>query len=71
MVDLGTALAYLCDSVLNNLLVSHIALVTDEQLVDALCGVSVNFLEPLLHVVEGVHVGNIVDNADTMGATVV
>lgn len=71
MVDLGTALAHLCDGVLNDLLVSHIALVTDEQLVDALGGVSVNFLQPLLHIVEGVHIGDIVDNADTVGATVV
>lgn len=62
---------YLCDGVIDDLLVSHIALVADEQLVDALGGVSVDLLQPLLHVVERVHVGNIVDNADAVSATVV
>ena len=35
---------YLCDSVFDNLLVGHIALVADEQLVDPLRGVTVNLL---------------------------
>lgn len=48
----GIARAYLGDSVLNHLLVGHIALVADEQLVHAFGGITVNFLEPLLHVVE-------------------
>lgn len=64
-------MADLCDSVVNDLLVSHIALVADEQLVDALGGISVNLLEPLLHVIEGVHIGDIVDDADAVGAAVV
>lgn len=63
--------AYLGDGVLDDLLVRHIALVADEQLVDALSGVAVDLLQPLLDVVERVHVGHIVDNADAMGATVV
>lgn len=67
----GFLFAHLCDSVVNDLLVGHIALVADEQLVDALSGVSVNLLQPLLHVVERVHVGDIVNDADTMGTTVV
>lgn len=62
---------YLCHGVVDDLLVSHIALVADEQLVDALGGVSVNLLQPLLHIVEGIHIGNIVDDADTVSATVV
>jgi len=57
--------------VLHDLLVLHIALVADKQLVDALGGVSVNLLKPLLDVVEGVHVGHIVDHADAVGTTVV
>ena len=65
------ALSYLCDCVLNNLLIRHIALVADKELVDALSGVAVNLLQPLLHVVEGVHVGDIVDDADAMGTTVI
>jgi hypothetical protein len=64
----GELLGY---TVLDDLLVWHIALVTDQQLVDTLCGISVNLLEPLLDVVERVHVGNIVDDADAVGTTVV
>jgi hypothetical protein len=63
--------AHLCYRVLDNLLVRHIGLVADQQLVDALGGVSVNLLQPLLHVVERVHVGDIVDDADAVGAAVV
>lgn len=62
---------YLCDLVVNDLLVCHIALVAYEKLVDTLCGVPVNLLKPLLNVVERVHIGNIVDDTDAMGTTVV
>ena len=62
---------YLCDCVIDHLLVRHIALVPHEQLVDALGGVPVNLLQPLLDVVEAVHVGDVVDDADTVGAAVV
>lgn len=61
----------LCHGVLDDLLVSHIGLVADQQLVDALGGVAVDLLQPLLHVVERVHVGDIVDDADAVGAAVV
>jgi len=63
--------AYLGHGVLNHLLVLHITLVADEQFVHALGSISVNLLKPLLDVVEGVHVGDIVHDADTVGATVV
>jgi hypothetical protein len=62
---------YLSYSILNDLLVRHIGLVADQQLVDALGRISVNLLQPLLHVVERIHIGDIVDDADTVGATVV
>ena len=62
---------YLRNCVLHDLLVRHIALVAYEQLVDTICSVSVNLLQPLLDVVERVHVRNIVDDADAMGASVV
>jgi hypothetical protein len=62
---------YLGDCVLHDLLVRHIALVAYEQLVDALGSISVDLLEPLLDIVEGVHVGDIVNDADAMGATVI
>jgi hypothetical protein len=57
--------------VLHNLLVRHIALVTDQQLVHTLGGVAIDLLEPLLDVVEGVHIGDIVDDADAVGTAIV
>ena len=62
---------YLGNGVLDDLLISHVALVTDQQLVDALGRVAVNLLEPLLHVVERVHVGDIVHDTDAVGTAVV
>lgn len=62
---------YLCYSVLHNLLIRHVALVADEQLVDALGGVAVDLLKPLLDVVERVHVGHVVNHADAVRAAVV
>lgn len=47
-----SSIAYLCNSVLDDLLVGHITLVANQELVDALGGVAVNLLEPLLDVVE-------------------
>ncbi|KAI7091953.1 small GTP-binding protein [Hortaea werneckii] len=41
------------------------------QLVHTLRRIAVNLLQPLLHVVEAVHVGDIVDDADAMGTAVV
>lgn len=64
-------LTYLGDGVLDNLLIRHIALVAYEQLVNALGGIPVNLLEPLLDVVERVHIGDIVDNADAVSTAVV
>lgn len=62
---------HLGDLVIDDLLLRHIALVANEQLVDALGGVPVDFLQPLLDVVERVHVGDVVDDADAVGAAVV
>ena len=62
---------YLCNAVFDDLLVCHVTLVAYEELVDALGCVAVNLLQPLLDVVEAVHVGNIVDDADAMGTAVV
>ena len=44
--------SYLGNRVLDNLLVRHIALVANEELIDALGRIAVNLLEPLLDVVE-------------------
>jgi len=57
--------------VLNHLLICHIALVANEQLVDTFGSISVDLLEPLLHVVEGVHIRDIVHDADAMGTAVI
>lgn len=62
---------YLSNGVFHDLLVLHIALVSNEQLVNTLGSVPINLLEPLLHVVEGIHVGDIVNHADSMSAPVV
>lgn len=66
-----TVESHLGNCVIHDLLVRHIALVSDEELVDSLSGVSVDLLQPLLHVVERVHVGDIVDDADAVGTSVV
>jgi hypothetical protein len=68
---MGHVKPYLRNCVLHDLLVCHIALVAYEQLVDAICSVSINLLQPLFDVVERVHVRYIVDDADAMGASVV
>lgn len=63
--------SYLGNCVLHDLLVRHIALVAYEELVDTLCGISVDLLQPLLDVVEGIHIGDIVNDADAVRAAVV
>ena len=62
---------YLCHSIFHNLLIRHITLITHQQLIYALGRVTVNLLQPLLDIVEGVHISDVVDNADAVGATVV
>lgn len=62
---------FLSHSVLHHLLVFHITLVADKEFVDSLGGVAVNFLQPLLDVVERVHICHIVDDTDAMGTTIV
>ena len=63
--------SYLGHSVLHDLLVRHITLVAYKQLVNALGGVAVDLLQPLLDVVERIHVRHIVDHTDAVGAAVV
>jgi len=57
--------------VVNNLLVSQVTLVANQQLIDVLAGVAINFLQPLFDIVEGLLVGDVVDDNDTVGAPVV
>ena len=49
----------------------QIGLVTNQKLVNILTGVSVNFMQPLLYIVEGLIVCNVVNHDDTVGTTVV
>lgn len=71
IVGLSVLWTDLRDCVLNHLLVRHIALISDQQLVHALRSIPVNLLQPLLHVVEAVHIRDIVDDADSVCAAVV
>ena len=63
--------AHLCHRVLHDLFILHITLVTHKQLVDTLGGIAIDLLEPLLHIVEGIHVSNIIHDADTMSTSIV
>ena len=49
----------------------QVGLVADEELVDILAGVAVDLVEPLLDVVEGFVVGDVVHDDDAVGAAVV
>ena len=64
-------LLYLCSGVVHDLLGGEIALVPHQQFVDALAGVPVDLLQPLLHVVEGLLVRHVVHHDDTVGAAIV
>jgi len=59
------------DTGVDGLLDDEIALVADEELVHRVGGVLVNLLEPGLDVVEAFHIGDVVDDDDTVGTTVV
>ena len=59
------------DGVFDHLLVCHITLVADEQLVDSLRGVAVDLLKPLLDVVEAVHVRDVIYYTNPMGTAVI
>lgn len=62
---------HLSYGVFNDFLVLHITLVANQKLIDTLSSIAINFLQPLLDVVERIHVGHIVDNADTVCSSVV
>ena len=63
--------SHLCDCVFHNLLVRHITLIANKQLVNPLSSISINLLKPLLHIVEGVHVRDIIDNANAVCASII
>ena len=62
---------YLCNGVLDDLLIRHITLVAHQQLVHTLCSVAIDLLKPLLDIVERIHICHIVDNADAVCSAIV
>ena len=50
---------------------SQIGFVTNQQLVHILRSISVNFVQPLLYIVEGLVVRNVIDDDNAMGTKVV
>lgn len=55
----------------NDTLGGQIGLVTNQKLVHILTGISINFMQPLLYIVEGLIVSHIIHNNDTMSTTVI
>ncbi len=49
----------------------EVALVAHQKLVDSLASVALNFAEPLLDVVKGFLIGDIIDYDNAMSATIV
>lgn len=68
-IERGSELSSLV--VLDLTLVNQVGLVTNQKLVDILAGVAVDLLQPLLDIVEGLLVGDIIDDDDTVSSTVV
>jgi len=62
---------FLSSVVVYNLLGRQITLVANQQFVDTFAGISVNFLEPLLHVIERNLVRHIIHDNNTVSASVV
>lgn len=59
-------------SLLRDLLLLHqVSLVADEELQGVLSRVTVDLCEPLLHVVEGLTVGDVIDKNNTVSTTVI
>jgi hypothetical protein len=57
--------------VVNHLLCGQVEFVADEQFVDVVAGVAVDFLQPLLDVVEGLLVGAVIYHDDAVCASVI
>lgn len=62
---------YLCNLVVNDLLLNKIALVAYEKLVDTFICVAVDFLQPLLHIIECVLICDVIDHNDAVCSAVI
>lgn len=58
-------------SILHHLLLGLIGLVANQQLVDIVTGVAIDFVQPLLHIVERLRISHVVDHDDAMGTAIV
>lgn len=61
----------LASCVVNDSLIRHIALVAYKKLVDTLSRIAIDFSEPLLDILEGLLIGNVVYDANAVCAAVV
>lgn len=64
-------LSYLSNLIIHSFLWCLIILVSHQELVNVITGIAINFLEPLLQIVERFLVCTIVDYNDTMGTSIV
>ena len=55
----------------NNLLGGQISLITNQKLHNILTGITVNFVKPGLHIVEGILISNVINDDNSMSTTVV
>lgn len=70
-IEIRVSKTCLCNRIINDLLIGHIRLIANKQLVHALCGIAIDLLKPLLDVVERVHIRHIVYNTDTVRASII
>ncbi len=62
---------YICSLKIDNLLFSQIALISNKQFVDTFGCISINFLKPLLDIVEGFLISNIINDNNAMSSAIV
>ena len=51
--------------------IGHVALVADQQFVDAVARIAFNFVQPLFHIVERFQIGYVVHDDDSMRSTII
>lgn len=62
---------YLCCGILNLALSCHIGFVSNQQLIYAFTGVSVNLLQPALNIVERIRISDIIDDNDAVSTAII
>ena len=64
-------LSYFGCGVIDDLFGAQVTFVTNQELVDVFACIAIDFLEPLLDIVERLLVSTVVDDNDTMGTSVI